>query len=73
MCWKRKCRTIDYIRDKTVPNACPNNCNGNGVCNSKGQCHCNNGYAPPDCDNSGPGGSLNSGPAEDPRSMFASL
>lgn len=73
MCLNRKCVAIDSHRERTVPNACPDNCDGNGVCNSKGQCHCNNGYAPPKCDGSGPGGSLHSGPAENPRSMFVSL
>ncbi|KAI5619640.1 disintegrin and metalloproteinase domain-containing protein 9 precursor [Silurus asotus] len=39
-------------------------CHGNGVCNDKANCHCNNGWAPPYCDKSGRGGSVDSGPAE---------
>jgi len=33
------------------------------VCNNLGQCHCDDGYAPPNCATAGPGGSLHSGPA----------
>ena len=39
------------------------NCNGRGECNSLGHCHCQEGYAPPDCLNPGAGGSVDSGPA----------
>ncbi|XP_052466772.1 disintegrin and metalloproteinase domain-containing protein 9 [Carassius gibelio] len=40
------------------------NCSSNGVCNDKFHCHCNNGWAPPNCDRSGRGGSIDSGPAQ---------
>ncbi|XP_058261645.1 disintegrin and metalloproteinase domain-containing protein 9-like [Hemibagrus wyckioides] len=39
-------------------------CNGNGVCNDKGHCHCNYNWAPPYCDKRGMGGSVDSGPAQ---------
>ncbi|KAM9431761.1 disintegrin and metalloproteinase domain-containing protein 9-like [Clarias gariepinus] len=39
-------------------------CNGNGVCNDLGHCHCNDGWAPPSCNTRGRGGSVDSGPAQ---------
>jgi len=36
------------------------------VCNNLGQCHCDDGYAPPRCDTAGSGGSMHSGPANAP-------
>jgi hypothetical protein len=45
---------------------CPHDCNNNGWCNNLGHCHCRDGYAPPFCEDPGPGGSEDSGPASDP-------
>ncbi|XP_025042720.2 disintegrin and metalloproteinase domain-containing protein 20-like [Pelodiscus sinensis] len=37
-------------------------CSNRGICNSKKNCHCNFGWAPPDCNLKGYGGSVDSGP-----------
>ncbi|XP_074027845.1 disintegrin and metalloproteinase domain-containing protein meltrin isoform X1 [Leptinotarsa decemlineata] len=64
MCVNQKCMSVSSLR-KAGP-SCPEDCNGNGWCNSKGHCHCKDGFAPPHCDYPGPGGSMDSGPASDP-------
>lgn len=68
MCVNQKCIEVSALRAKKK--SCPNDCNGNGVCNSKGNCHCKIGYAPPNCDEPGPGGSDDSGPASSPNSKL---
>ncbi|KAK5644416.1 hypothetical protein RI129_005716 [Pyrocoelia pectoralis] len=64
MCVNQKCMPIESLR--TADKTCPNNCNGNGICNSLGHCHCSDGFAPPFCDHPGFGGSEDSGPTSDP-------
>ncbi|XP_073969535.1 uncharacterized protein isoform X3 [Rhodnius prolixus] len=63
MCVGQKCLSVDAL---TAGTACKDNCNGNGVCNSLGHCHCNTGFAPPTCHHPGTGGSEDSGPASQP-------
>ncbi|XP_076677888.1 disintegrin and metalloproteinase domain-containing protein meltrin [Andrena cerasifolii] len=67
MCVNQKCMPVADLRASVSGGkACPNNCGGNGVCNSLGHCHCSRGFRPPDCTQPGVGGSEDSGPAEDP-------
>lgn len=69
MCVKQKCLTIEALKTEGKVFDCPD-CSGNGVCNSKGHCHCADGWAPPFCNSPGVGGSDDSGPASDPDSKF---
>ncbi|XP_036234356.2 disintegrin and metalloproteinase domain-containing protein adm-2 [Bactrocera oleae] len=71
MCVNQKCLTIERVRDTGLGKQCPDNCNGNGVCNSLGNCHCHVGYTGATCRLPGPGGSINSGPASSPTSHQA--
>ncbi|KAF7277249.1 hypothetical protein GWI33_009006 [Rhynchophorus ferrugineus] len=64
MCVNQRCRDVMSLRKQSP--VCENNCHGNGWCNNKGHCHCKDGFAPPFCENPGPGGSEDSGPASDP-------
>ncbi|CAO2629486.1 Disintegrin and metalloproteinase domain-containing protein 1 [Lemmus lemmus] len=41
-------------------------CHGKGVCNNLRHCHCEDGFAPPDCSSPGNGGSVDSGPVGKP-------
>lgn len=71
MCVNQKCISVAALRASMFENEpCPNNCNGNGVCNNLGHCHCNRGFRPPDCLQPGVGGSEDSGPAEDPNGEY---
>uniref|UniRef100_A0A182IX59 Uncharacterized protein n=1 Tax=Anopheles atroparvus TaxID=41427 RepID=A0A182IX59_ANOAO len=66
MCLNQMCVAVEKLRAAGSGTACPENCNGKGVCNSEGHCHCEAGFAPPLCNLPGYGGSIDSGPASDP-------
>ena len=68
MCVDQKCLAIEQLRYSGMGKECPENCNGNGICNSKGNCHCNVGFTGATCNLPGPGGSVDSGPATNPNS-----
>ncbi|XP_058169468.1 uncharacterized protein LOC131284622 [Anopheles ziemanni] len=66
MCLNQACVPVEKLRASGHGMACPENCNGKGVCNSEGHCHCEADFAPPHCNLPGYGGSIDSGPASDP-------
>ncbi|XP_029359202.1 disintegrin and metalloproteinase domain-containing protein 12 isoform X3 [Echeneis naucrates] len=57
-CLNQKCQDVSVFG----VDECRRKCNGHGVCNSNQRCHCDAGWAPPDCRSSGLGGSVDSGP-----------
>uniref|UniRef100_A0A8W7PB90 Uncharacterized protein n=1 Tax=Anopheles coluzzii TaxID=1518534 RepID=A0A8W7PB90_ANOCL len=64
MCFGQQCVAISRLQEEQdIGDECPADCNGRGVCNSEGHCHCEPGFAPPFCDGPGDGGSIDSGPA----------
>ncbi|XP_056142807.1 disintegrin and metalloproteinase domain-containing protein 12 isoform X2 [Lampris incognitus] len=58
-CLEQKCQDVSVFG----VDECRRKCNGHGVCNSNRNCHCEVGWAPPDCRYAGHGGSVDSGPA----------
>lgn len=68
MCVNQKCMSVESLRLSGKVSSCPDKCNGHGVCNNMGHCHCDEGFSPPLCNTPGVGGSEDSGPASDPNS-----
>lgn len=62
-CLNQKCQDVSVFGVEE----CRRKCNGHGVCNSNKNCHCEVGWAPPDCRFSGHGGSVDSGPGRSTR------
>ncbi|XP_068108620.1 disintegrin and metalloproteinase domain-containing protein 15 isoform X2 [Hyperolius riggenbachi] len=58
VCIKQQCQDVASLRAQS----CKSKCGGHGVCNSNNNCHCDPGWAPPDCVRSGEGGSIDSKP-----------
>ncbi|XP_033928676.1 disintegrin and metalloproteinase domain-containing protein 9-like [Melopsittacus undulatus] len=62
ICMNRMCVDAPFLNDD-----CGNTkCHGRGVCNNNANCHCDSGWAPPDCQLTGAGGSIDSGPPPPP-------
>ncbi|XP_050088009.1 uncharacterized protein LOC126572612 [Anopheles aquasalis] len=66
MCLNQMCTSVEKLVAGGNGKHCPENCNGKGICNSEGHCHCEEGFGPPLCNVPGPGGSVDSGPSTDP-------
>ncbi|XP_030159149.1 disintegrin and metalloproteinase domain-containing protein 15 isoform X4 [Lynx canadensis] len=47
VCIDRRCQPVGLLRAQE----CRSKCHGHGVCDSKGHCRCEEGWAPPDCAN----------------------
>ncbi|MEQ2294805.1 hypothetical protein AMECASPLE_007526 [Ameca splendens] len=47
VCLSNRCVDVSVFGRRDV---CAKKCNNNGVCNHKNECHCNPGWAPPNCD-----------------------
>ncbi|NXK44649.1 ADAM9 protein, partial [Chauna torquata] len=58
ICINRTCVSAAFLNNDCTEKQC----NGRGVCNNKKNCHCDFGWAPPDCKLEGFGGSVDSGP-----------
>ncbi|XP_039495580.1 disintegrin and metalloproteinase domain-containing protein 12 [Drosophila santomea] len=66
MCVDQRCLPVATVRQTGMGKPCPEDCNGNGICNSRGHCHCDVGFGGEACSKAGSGGSPDSGPATDP-------
>uniref|UniRef100_A0A8D2IYR6 ADAM metallopeptidase domain 21 n=1 Tax=Varanus komodoensis TaxID=61221 RepID=A0A8D2IYR6_VARKO len=58
MCIHGRCKNVSFLKYDCDVTKCHNR----GICNSQKHCHCDYGWAPPDCLSKGYGGSIDSGP-----------
>lgn len=73
MCVNQRCRPLEALWLEGVGAQCAGNCSGHGVCDNTGSCHCEVGFGGEQCDEAGPGGSRNSGPATNPNGELGGL
>nr|XP_055023244.1 disintegrin and metalloproteinase domain-containing protein 9 isoform X1 [Misgurnus anguillicaudatus] len=59
VCFNYECKSADVLNYDCDAEK---KCHGHGMCNSNKHCHCEYGWAPPFCEASGYGGSIDSGP-----------
>ncbi|XP_061468773.1 disintegrin and metalloproteinase domain-containing protein 20-like [Rhineura floridana] len=66
MCINRECTSVSFKYYCNVTK-----CHNRGICNNHKNCHCDYGWAPPDCLKKGYGGSIDSGPvSQDTSTIF---
>ncbi|XP_053698664.1 disintegrin and metalloproteinase domain-containing protein 9-like [Sabethes cyaneus] len=73
MCWKQQCVSLTLLQENDIGEICAGGCSDHGVCNSEGNCHCDEGYGGQFCEKSGLGGSIDSGPTVDPTGSINSM
>ncbi|XP_039444708.1 disintegrin and metalloproteinase domain-containing protein 33-like [Culex pipiens pallens] len=73
MCWNQKCVSLAHLKENDVGEECEGGCSDHGVCNSEGNCHCDDGFGGKFCETAGLGGSVDSGPTVDPDSSKGPL
>ncbi|EDV29259.1 uncharacterized protein TRIADDRAFT_1282, partial [Trichoplax adhaerens] len=57
ICLNHKCTSLSSLN---IHHCSEQHCSNHGICNNLGHCHCDDGYAPPYCNTTGHGGSLDS-------------
>ncbi|XP_053321620.1 disintegrin and metalloproteinase domain-containing protein 19 [Spea bombifrons] len=69
ICFDGQCRNTSFLQ----ADECAKKCHGNGVCNNNQNCHCFPGWQPPYCNQTGNGGSMDSGPVPAERPVAVAL